>query len=179
MIRVFILIGTCAILSCGTTKQANRVLDQEGVNFSADREYSIVVDTVINYSDTFYTAELRIFKIKSSMDAMNMMYKNYGEWSGERKGKYQENISQLIWLNVDLNKDGKKYLVIADGTETMTAYFTSLIIFDSDTKNCFQHDYPERQKLLNLIMGNMRNLYPLHENTQEYENGRINDNKKE
>jgi len=151
---VFSILVICTIISCTTT---NKIFNTEGQSFKSNTDipYAIVVDTVIKNLDTFYTSELRIYEIASSLDATKMMYKNYGDWSGEHKGKYQENINQCVWLDVDLNNDGRKYIVITDGTETLTEYFTSLIIFDSDTKNCFQYDYPKRQEMIDLVMEKM------------------------
>lgn len=157
VLALFIL--ALVIVSCKTTKDVYvRPSKQYETLIKKGDGYAIYNSALISEQDTFYTEELRIFEIRSSMDGIVMMYQDYGQWSEKLSGRYQDNINRYIWQDIDLLGDGERYTVIADGTETMTEYFVSLIIIDQSDKNCLAIDHPQMSTILNFVVDKMKTL---------------------
>jgi hypothetical protein len=161
---IFILIAFLAI-SCNTVKPT--VVLKEG------KDYMVAYPLIAGEKGTIQISEFRYFKIRSSMDAMVMMFKNYGKWDEKLSGKYQENIEQVVWKNVKLLDDDRLFTVVADGTETETAFFASLVVYDQENKNCFDEEHPLREELIPLFL---LKLFQLSFEEQDYKlfNGQSN-----
>lgn len=113
--------------------------------------YEIEPVEIVNETDTTYINEFRMMQPKSSSNTFDMMKKNYGKPEATYSGKYQENIDQNVWNNVPLLDSEKLITVITDGTETKANYFTSMMIFDSDKKDCLTPSHKDRKALVEVI----------------------------
>ena len=85
-----------------------------------------------------------------------MLYHHFGQWSSRIESKYQENITQMGWENVDLLGDGDSYLVFGDGTEKYVEYFTSIMVFDSKNLDCLAAQYPTRDSIIANLAAKMK-----------------------
>jgi hypothetical protein len=126
---------------------------------SKNEQQDLKVNT--SKTDTFEIEnfnQLRLVNIKSAIDSQKLMYLDFGMWDESRIGLHQKNISQKIWKNIDLFKNGKTYTIIADGTETQEEYFTSFIIYDSDTNDCLKIGYPIREEIITYFQNKMKSI---------------------
>ncbi|WP_396218610.1 hypothetical protein, partial [Flavobacterium sp.] len=55
-------------------------------------------------------------------------------------------------------KNGKTYTIIADGTETLEDYFSTIIIYDSDNIDCLNPDYPLRVEIIAFFQSKMKTI---------------------
>lgn len=94
--------------------------------------------------------ELRFSKIKSAMDTQKAIYLEYGSWNIEAESLHQLNVSGKIWKNINFLNDAQTFTIIADGIETASEYYASLIIFDSNGKDCLEENHPLREKIIDL-----------------------------
>ncbi|MDF1698199.1 MAG: hypothetical protein P1U56_20290 [Saprospiraceae bacterium] len=76
--------------------------------------------------------ELRIYDIKSSMEATVYLLEKHGEWQTIEKDPTIEFKRYFIWENVDLRGDGLLYTIRTGGVETMKEYYTSISLFDKN-----------------------------------------------
>jgi hypothetical protein len=150
IINVFMVILALAFLSCHSAKQ--------NVVASNHDSYSIIESKIVSDQDTIIVSELRMYEIKSALDGTRLMFENYGPWNEKSEGKYQTNINQMAWFNVKLFEDDRTYFVISDGTETDVSYFASLIILDSENRNCLSRAHPLRKELVNLMLEKLNKL---------------------
>jgi len=142
------MISLCA---CTTTKEIT-----EAKPYS---DFKIVNTPFKVENDSISLHELRFYKIQSAMDAMKLMYQNYGKWNRKINSKHQQNIKRIIWQNIELiDGDQKTFTVIADGTETMTNYFACLMVFDSEENDCLKIGHPYREKLTELFVNRMSSM---------------------
>lgn len=155
-LRLLFLITILALISCKTLNQSNETLKKEKAIPSL--KYEVHSTQLVTKSDTVYVDEIRFYNPKSALDCMIMMYSNHGKFDSKYDGKYQDNIKQKVWKNLDLFGDKKQYSIIADGTETMTEYFASLIIFDENQRNCLSKTHPDREKIIVYFLQKMQNL---------------------
>lgn len=148
--RTYILLLFLLFLwNCSSSKEKTR----------SSSRFEIVNTPVILDNDTININELRFYKIQSARDAMKLMYLNYGEWDRKIPSKHQENINRIVWKNVNLiDANDKAYTVIADGTETLKDYFACLIVYDSEGRNCFDDNHPDKEVLTNLFVKKMNGL---------------------
>ena len=147
-----VIILTLLLISACSGKQV--LLQKKDKN----AHHEIHETPIIVEKDTFLISELRFYKILSAKDSMKMMYEHHGEWNKRLEGKYQSNIDQLVWENIDLLGNEERFTVIADGTETESNYFASIMIFDANNTDCLNNSYPQRSELLNAILEKMRQL---------------------
>lgn len=152
MKHIFLFLATFLLLSCNTTKNN---LEDKGIKirWTEGDDYEVVSTPIVNEQDTSYVDELRIYRIESANDARYMMTQTYGGCTQFGEGKYQDNINQLMWKEVSLLSDEiEKFTILTDGTETGTDYFSSIIIFDSENRNCLADNYPNREAVLNALL---------------------------
>lgn len=148
--RHFFIIVLLCVLSCSSAKMKT--------DSKATVEFEVVKTSLVIEKDTLTFNELRFYKVESALDAMKLMYLNYGKWNKKISGKYQSNINRIIWNDVKLFGDNEVFTVVADGTETLSDYFASLVVFDSEDKDCFNTGHPSRAKLINLFAAKMKSL---------------------
>jgi len=127
---------------------------------SLNVEYEVLKVSIETNNSPYNINELRFYKPNSAIDATVMMYQQYGKWKAKYPGKYQDNINQYIWENVQLTDSLKNLTIITDGTETPEAYFTSILIFDSNNQDCLLVDHKDHDKIVKYIVSEIRNTEP-------------------
>ncbi len=103
----------------------------------------------IHKSDTTSYNEIR-FIGGSPLDTHKVMYDKFGKWS---KKTYSNNIKHpiLIWENIDLFSNGKKYTIITNGYEAFKYTYSSIIILDKDETDLLSESSSEKKVLANLF----------------------------
>lgn len=145
MKKFYLLFFLMSIIGCSSPKNS--------INKLPYSKFEVTKVPIVFKNDTLSYNELRFYKIKSALDAMVMMYENYGRWNNKISSKYQNNINRIVWHNVKILPNQKEtFTVIADGTETMENYFASLMIFDSNEKDCLDEKYPFKDEILNAML---------------------------
>lgn len=139
----YLLILLFCVISCSTSKSTAALKPYS--------DFEIIEFPLVLEKDTITLSELRFYKIQSALDAMKLMYLSYGDWSKKSQGRYQENINQIVWNNVKLLGNNENFTVIANGTETLNEYFTSLIVLDSKNEDCLNTSHPLKEKLIELF----------------------------
>jgi hypothetical protein len=147
------IILLCLTLSFFCCSQKNQYgTKKASVINKYQQKYSITTFPIVTTKDTTSINEIRFFTIKSCADTHKMMYENYGLWTNKLDSEYlTHSFPRLVWSDLDLFGDGQLFSVITDGKESKDAYFASLIIVDSDNKDCLHKNYPNREKIIQLL----------------------------
>ncbi|QIE58660.1 hypothetical protein G5B37_03515 [Rasiella rasia] len=151
MRNTLLLLIFSLILSC---KPSN------SINTKADRkvDYEVVQVPIVQENDTIISNELRFYEITSALNSMQLMYDNFGKWDLTLAGRYQHNVPQLIWKNVDLIGNGNKYTISANGTETTSDFFTSFVILDQKGNDALTEKNESRNAIIDYLRLRMRKL---------------------
>ncbi len=122
-------------------------------------EFKIAETPLILENETIYLNELRIYKTYSAMDGMRLMQQNFGEGNNELTGKHTQYLKRIIWQDVKLlDEKDETFTVITDGIESKKAYFTCIMVFDSEGRNCFNPEHPYREQLIDFFVEKMKSL---------------------
>jgi hypothetical protein len=151
IITVLILIMSCA---CSTPKSKTDNSFKRDISVKT-AEFGVVQVPIISDSDTLILNELRFYTINSALNSIKMMSGIYGNSNMELEGRYQSNLPQMVWKNKEILNNDELYTISACGTETATAYFASIAIFDSEKRDCLDNSHPDRQKLIDFFVSKM------------------------
>lgn len=147
-----LLIPSILLTSCGTPKE---VLNYYNM---MDVEYQVVPVPIVTQGDTTYINELRFYNLVSARDVQIALYNAYGKWDDMYAGKYNPMINQLVWNKVNLLAQDTEYLLIADGEESGTEYFASVMIFNSENKDVLTQSNPNYTALVDKMVAVMKGI---------------------
>lgn len=122
-------------------------------------------ETVYN-KDTITFNEIRFECVYSSLYTKKVMFDKFGKWN---KTVYPSNKKQpiLIWKEVDLFSNGKKYDVFTNGNEGRKHIYAAVMVFDESEADLLAMDSPERENLTNYFAALLKSHDT--ENTDFYE----------
>jgi hypothetical protein len=102
----------------------------------------------IRDNDTATYNEIRFECVFSAFYTHKVMYDKFGKWD---KALFLKNKKHpiLLWENVDLFSNGKKYNVITDGIEEWKHIYASVMVFDEKENDLLSNDLNEKEKLTN------------------------------
>ncbi len=66
-------------------------------------------------------------------------------------------MNQLVWINKSLLKDNNQFTIFADGVETNTDYYASVILLDTNFKDCINPSHPLSELLIKKLTEMMEN----------------------
>jgi hypothetical protein len=112
--------------------------------------------TLLN-KDTVTFNEIRFECVFSAFYTHKIMYDKFGKWD---KALFINNKKHpiLVWENVDLFSDGKKYNVITDGLEEWKHIYASVMVFDYKENDLLSKDSIEKEKLINYFSNQIKKL---------------------
>tara|TARA_R100000935_G_C2743736_1_gene126937 strand:+ start:108 stop:599 length:492 start_codon:yes stop_codon:yes gene_type:complete len=147
MKRILSISLICLLLSCKSGNSINQKV-----------EFNIVQVPIIQENDTVISNELRFYKISSAFNSMQLMYDNYGDWDMNLSGRYQGNIPQLVWKDVNLIDDGKTYTISASGKETLEDFFTSFVILNANGLDALSEKNQSRELIVDYLKSRLKKL---------------------
>ncbi|MBT8304542.1 MAG: hypothetical protein KJP09_08745 [Bacteroidia bacterium] len=131
---------------------------------------------VVPYSTEQDSVQSEVYMIRhrpprSAWDSQAMAYTQFGKWNKTYTGIYHKAIPQMVWFNVKLDpQSNATYTIIASGTETMEAYFCTLMIFDSKDMDCLNPDHPKRDLVIRWANEKMNDTIELDAFLKTYRN---------
>lgn len=150
----FILVG------CASKKPRNcpQILQNNYVDITYDKIKNSRNDSV------YY--EVSFECVASSFYSKKVLFDHFGMWG--RSYFVGENIHPiLIWENVDLLGDGKKYFIYAGGTEKYQYTNTSFMVFDENYKDVLTQKSKERDQIVQFLSNLIKNNDPTNKEFQE------------
>ena len=154
IIAILIIILSCA---CSTTKSKTDNSFKSDISVKT-AEFDVVQVPIVSEGDTLILNELRFYTIHSALNSIHMISGIYGDPNMELEGRYQSNLPQMIWHNKEILDNDELYTISACGTETGTAYFASIAVFDSKNKDCLSYTHPDHQELIDFFVSKMYKL---------------------
>lgn len=89
---------------------------------------------------------------------MQLMYDNFGKWDMTLAGRYQVNVPQLVWENINLIDGDEVYNISASGTETENEFFSSFIILNEKGLDMLSETNQNRQLIIEFFKSKMKEL---------------------
>lgn len=87
-----------------------------------------------------------------------VMYDAFGKWD---KAIFPSNNSRypiLVWKDVDLLSDGKKYNVYTEGREVYKDNYASIMVFDENDLDLLKEESTSKEKIVDYFANAIRNL---------------------
>jgi hypothetical protein len=94
-----------------------------------DEKYKTVFE-----NDTITYNEIRFECVNSAFYTHKVMYEKFGKWDKEIFPKNRRH-PILMWENIELFSNGKKYTVLTNGLEEWKHIYASVMIFDDNKKD--------------------------------------------
>lgn len=148
-IAIFIL--GCSITQKTNRKRCNKIFKND---FSAIRNEKF--ETVSNENDTVVFNEVRYDCVFSAFYSSTVMYDKLGIWD---QALFPENSRHpvLMWEDLNLFGDHKKYDVFTFGIESRKEIYASVMVFDQENNDLLAEDSEEKQKLTQFFGELLRN----------------------
>jgi len=170
---LLILIGI-GMVSCSSTKQVPN--EQDGNEIGAQLKVKTQNPNIpyiykngsnrmdvnpilsVKADDSTYVNELRFNAVYSAMYTKKVMYDHYGKWDREiwpQEAKHPT----LIWENRKLLESQEKlFSVAAYGTESRQELCASVMIFDSENRDCLTEKSETKDALIDFFASGIRDL---------------------
>jgi len=100
--------------------------------------------------------EIRFYNIEGATEVAYILKKEYGEHDLIKEGKYQDNIEQKIWNDIDLLEDGVLYKLVSDGSEDLEAFFSSVMVFDVNGNDALAKGIKVRGRIIKKLVRLMK-----------------------
>ncbi len=97
----------------------------------------------IDGRDTLSFNQLRFQCAHSALYTSKVMYDRFGKWNKEILPRNRKH-PILVWENVDLLSNGRKYNVMTDGLEEYKNIYASVMVFDNDGKDILSGSSTEK-----------------------------------
>ena len=100
--------------------------------------------------------ELRFQNVFSSSYIQLHLFNKFGEWNYSSKIDGRQ---FLIWQSIKIFNDSTEtFTVVASGSESEKGLFTSVIVFDSDMKDCLSDESEHKDGLVELFSEAIKNV---------------------
>lgn len=142
---IFIITSLITLLSCTSQK----VVKENKCHKFYKSDFTEILNEkykTVYKQDTLSFNEIRFECVYSALYTHKVMYDKFGKWNKEifpsnRKHPF------LIWENVDLFSNGKKYTVMTNGLEEWKHIYASVMVFDNDENNLLLDSSTEKNAI--------------------------------
>ena len=147
MRHIYYVIITILISSCSASKSSS---DEYRCNKYYKNNYVEILnkkfETISSSNDTVIFNEVRYQCVYSAFFTSKVMYDKFGKWD---QAIFPENSRHpvLLWNDVSLFADSKKYDVFTFGEESFKHIYASVMVFDQENKDLFAEESEEKAKL--------------------------------
>ena len=154
----YLLLLTFITLGCDVTSQ-NTVKEEKcpkiyKYNFTEIRNENYKTTT---NNDTISLNEIRFECVYSSFNTHKVMYDKFGKWNKAISVNNKKH-PILVWENVDLFSNGKKYNVYTSGIEEWKHIYASVMVFDEKENDLLSNDSSEKEKLTNYFANLIKHI---------------------
>ncbi|PID71246.1 MAG: hypothetical protein CR985_00815 [Flavobacteriales bacterium] len=114
---------------------------------------------IVNDADTTKINEIRFECVYSAFHTHKVMYDKYGKWDKEI---YPSNRNHpiLMWKNIDIFSNGKKYTILTNGLEEWKYIYASVMVLDKDERDILTEQTEEKTALTNFFAELIKNHNP-------------------
>lgn len=147
------------ILSCSSSQKAIKEVKCPKIYKNKFTEILNDKYIAVNGKDTTIINEIRYECVNSALYTHKVMYDTYGKWDTEI---YPSNSNSpiLMWKNIDLLNNGKKYTILTNGIEEWKHIYASVMILDDKEKDVLTQETEEKIKLSNFFGDLIKNHNP-------------------
>ena len=142
----FLIILVLVILGCTSTQ---KIVKEERCPKIYKNDYTDILNEkheTISNNDTITFNEIRFECVYSALYSHKVMFDKFGKWD---KAIYPSNRKHpiLMWENIDLCANGKKYKVFTNGIEEWKHIYASVMVFDENDIDLLSNNSSEKENL--------------------------------
>ena len=120
--------------------------------------YTIINIPVIQENDTINLNELKFNATYSATYTQKVMFDKFGKWTKEIRPN-NEKYPILVWDKIKLFEDDNQlFTVFANGDENWNEIYSSVLVFNSDQKDCLSEESIYRQKIITFFSHGIQKL---------------------
>ena len=158
MKQIYILLTLIIIFGCSASKNNSEdIVDLGNCKEIHENNFSTIKFkelTTITDRDTVIVNELRFECVKSIFYTNKAMFDNYGKWNVALSSTDSKH-PVLMWTEVDLFSNGKKYQVFTKGRFGDVRY-VSVMVFNLNGKDLLTDNSTEKDKIITLFSNLIR-----------------------
>ncbi len=106
--------------------------------------------------DTVAFNEIRFECVYSPFYTHKVIYDKFGKWDKEIFPSNRKH-PILMWENIDIFSNGKKYILMTNGIEECNHIYASVMLFDKKQRDLLTESYAEKDLITNLITDLIKN----------------------
>ncbi|MBS9774987.1 MAG: hypothetical protein KGV59_07540 [Tenacibaculum sp.] len=150
MKRIYIIILFPIFLSCCSTQREVKKAKCPKIYKNKFTKILNEEYVAVNDKDTTKINEIRYECVYSPFYTHKVMYDRYGKWDKEI---YPSNRSYpiLMWNNINLLSNGKKYTILTNGLEEWKHIYASVMILDEKGRDVLTEQTEEKIALTNFF----------------------------
>lgn len=175
-----IFLSVVGIFGCSNTKKVSNKVNEVGIKQKTAnqnipyiykngyKDFDLKQVLTVTNSDSIYINELRFNAVASSMYSGKLMFDKFGKWDKEiLLSKTSKPI--LIWKNKKLLESQEElFSVYTNGNESLYEIYTSVIILDSNNKDCLEKNSKYKNELINFFSKEISKLNDSNEFYKAY-----------
>ena len=159
MKRIYLTVILSIFLSCSSSQKAIKETKCPKIYKNKFTEILNEKYVTINGKDTTKINEIRYECVYSALYTHKVMYDKYGKWNKEIFPS-NRNHPILMWNNIDLLSNGKKYTVLTNGLEEWKNIYASVMILDEEERDVLTEQTEEKIALTNFFGELIKNHNP-------------------
>jgi len=156
---IYLTIIFSIFLSCSSSQKAIKETKCPKIYKNKFTEILNEKYVTVNGKDTTKINEIRYECVYSAFYTHKAMYDKYGKWDKEIFPS-NRNRPILMWNNIDLLSNGKKYTVLTNGLEEWKHIYASVMILDEEERDVLTEQTEEKIALTNFFGELIKNHNP-------------------
>ena len=156
---IYITILFSIFLSCSSSQKAVKETKCPKIYESNFTEILNEKYRAINNNDTTAINEIRFECVYSALYTHKVMYDKYGKWNKEIYPS-NRNYPILMWKNIDLFSNGKRYTILTNGLEEWKHIYASVMVLDENEDDILSEQTDEKIAVTNLFAELIKNNNP-------------------
>lgn len=156
---IYLTIILSIFLSCSSSQKAIKETKCPKIYKNKFTEILNEKYITVNGKDTTKINEIRYECVYSAFYTHKVMYDKYGKWDKEIFPS-NRNHPILMWNNIDLFSNGKKYTVLTNGLEEWKHIYASVMILDEEERDVLTEQTEEKIALTNFFGELIKNHNP-------------------
>gem|GEM_PF-1503821 len=153
---LLLLFPILVLLSCSSTQRAAEKRQCSEYPKNDFSRMSVGKYKNILKNDTVTYGEVRFECVHTAFITAKVMFDHFGKWNRALVQRDHHHLI-LMWQNVDLFSDGKRYTVVTDGRESPIITYGSFMAFTQKGEDIIANSLAGKDKIVNLFKKWIRN----------------------
>lgn len=145
-----LILSSCSSQKIGKENKCPRIYKNDFTEI-LNEKYNTIYDL-----DTVTFNEIRFECVYSAFYTHKVMFDKYGKWNKEIFPSNRKH-PILIWENIDIFSNGKKYIIMTNGLEEWKHIYASVMVFDNKESDLLSDSSTEKAAITNFFANLIKN----------------------